>query len=238
MDSFEQHIRNNRKQFDTELPGEELKLRVFASVSRNKGVSRMMIYKLVAAASLLITIGVAVLYIYQTKETMPDPPFVNNNKIIISIDSVIKPGDTNHIVKRNLERIEEKKPKPLLSTIEANKHKRILTKEPKTKSEPGINYKTLINEQIEKIASLPVYVNNTGRFVTYKTRYNSLNHREENIKSQIDEKGLNKELLNELITIYADQLSLLLQLRLEIHEINNSIVNDSLKYKEPVYIKL
>lgn len=92
------------------------------------------------------------------------------------------------------------------------------------------SFSQVINLQRARISSIPMYAETPDYFKDFKTQLKQIEKDEKGIKSDISHNGMNGELLDQLINLYQQKLSVLKQLQLEMNKTNNRFKQN----REPV----
>lgn len=85
------------------------------------------------------------------------------------------------------------------------------------------NYTQLVNYQLERLKVTPVYAESPNYFSTFKQQLRQIEADETSIKKDIKLHGLNDELLQQLININQQKLTVLKDLQAEINKLNNKV---------------
>ncbi|MEN9600318.1 MAG: hypothetical protein RL596_2642, partial [Bacteroidota bacterium] len=83
------------------------------------------------------------------------------------------------------------------------------------------NFTQVINLQKARISTMPMYAESAAYFSDFKVQLKQMDKDEVQIKMDISRKGMNDELLDQLINLYQQKLNILKQLQLEMNKTNN-----------------
>ncbi len=92
------------------------------------------------------------------------------------------------------------------------------------------SFSQVINLQQARISTIPMYAETPDYFKDFKIQLKQIDKDEKTIKSDISHNGMNGELLDQLINLYQQKLSVLKQLQLEMNKTNNRFKQN----REPV----
>ena len=99
-------------------------------------------------------------------------------------------------------------------------------KPPKPSDEIGIidkSYSSLIDYQLRKLRTTPLYAENGNYFSFYVEQLKQMDQDEQQVRNDIKTYGLTSELLGQLINVYQQKLNLLKNLQTEINKMNNKV---------------
>jgi hypothetical protein len=85
------------------------------------------------------------------------------------------------------------------------------------------SYATLINNQLKKLRSTPLYAENSNYFAFYVDQFKQMDHDEQTVRDDIKRYGLTNEFLEQLINVYQQKLNLLKSLQTEVNKMNNKV---------------
>jgi hypothetical protein len=103
------------------------------------------------------------------------------------------------------------------------------------------SYATMVSLQLEKVKGTPIYAEDAGYFHVFKKEFQDLTNDEKMLKEETKKHGINDDIINRMINIYQEKISLLKQLQFEINKMNNRLKNTSpevQKKQSPTYINL
>jgi len=83
------------------------------------------------------------------------------------------------------------------------------------------SFTLVINLQRERVSAMPMYAETPEYFNDFKVQIKQMEKDETVIKSDIARHGMNNELLDQLINLYQQKLSILKQLQIEMNKTNN-----------------
>ena len=100
-------------------------------------------------------------------------------------------------------------------------------------------YALLVNEQLDQLRKLPVYINDPGYFSLFKQEFNNLEKEEVALKSRMKNEGVSNESLEGLVMVYQQKINILRNLRYEINRSNSRIREHTAEGDlKPTYIRL
>lgn len=101
------------------------------------------------------------------------------------------------------------------------------------------DYVTIINHQLKKLATTPIYTESAGYFHVFKKQWLDLEKDERKVKQDIHRYGLNDQIVGKLIQLYQQKLWLLGELQTEINKMNvRAQQYPDIKRNKPAYLKL
>ena len=103
------------------------------------------------------------------------------------------------------------------------------------------SYATMVSLQLEKVKGTPIYAEDAGYFHVFKKEFQDLTNDEKMLKEETKKNGINDDIINRMINIYQEKISLLKQLQFEINKMNNRMKNtnpEDQKKQSPTYINL
>lgn len=101
------------------------------------------------------------------------------------------------------------------------------------------DYVTIINYQLKKLATTPIYTESAGYFHVFKKQWLDLEKDERKVKQDVRLYGLNDQIVGKLIQLYQQKLWLLTELQTEISKMNvRAQQHPDIKRNKPAYLKL
>lgn len=221
MDELKKYIQQNAGKLNVDEPGPEVWNRVSREVKVVSTVSSFT--KWAMAACLLSLAGVGVWYVLSDKKPVQQTAVTTNPTEKKAITVTVSPGETK------LTGTEKTKPIVIAGTSHKPK-----TNKPVNQPPPPLNsmelgelyelensFSQVINLQRATISTIPMYAETPDYFKDFKLQLKQIEKAEKGIKSDITRNGMNGELLDQLINLYQQKLSLLKQLQLEMNKTNN-----------------
>lgn len=83
------------------------------------------------------------------------------------------------------------------------------------------SFTQVINLQKEKVSTMPLYAESPAYFNDFKVQLKQMEKDEKQIKADILKRGMNDDLLDQLINLYQQKLTTLKQLQTEMTKLNN-----------------
>jgi hypothetical protein len=223
MDEFKKYLQQHRNGMDEDVPSGVLLQRIHASSAAiKKSRLRVMIFRIAAAACLLVFITVGARWIWNKKDITPlitneklhttknsDAPLLaeTNTTNPVQTDTIINSSES--MVPGNNAKKKELLPVQLLQSF-------------------SYNYTQLVNLQLKNIRHTPVYGETGNYFNDFKHNLQQMDADEVQIKINITRLGLNDILLEQLINVYQQKISLLKDLQHEIGKLNNRVKENQL----------
>jgi len=114
----------------------------------------------------------------------------------------------------------------VIATIPANSSAAYTSTEPIAISLAAYNdlessFTQVINLQKARISTYPMYAESADYFKDFNIQIKQMEKEEKDIKSSISKSGINNDLLDQLINLYQQKLTILKQLQLEMNKTNN-----------------
>ncbi len=228
MDELKSYLQKHKEALNQDEPNPALLQKIqLETQSEKKSFVIPMMIRWVAAACILVLAGTGTWYLF-------------NNKHASSTTVVTAKLNTNLVTqplplpKENV--AEEKEP------VEIRKKISHPTKSIHSKSDPdvGINqvylaelhtiensFTQVINLQRKKINSIPMVAVTPDYFNDFKYQLQQMEKDEKNIKTDIRKNGVNDALIEQLIKIYQQKLTVLKQLQMEMNKTNNRFKQNS-----------
>ena len=247
MDELKKYLQNNRGQIDTDLPDENLWKDVKDKLHPAARIPAFV--KWMAAACLLAAIGIGIYFLTPDGKT-------KNMAMRLSKDTIhslpVKPLTPAEIIatgKENTKRIfTEKKDSgkqliPVTVVGYVKKKSKPAEKRPPVMygfEEIEASYATMLDIQLERLRTLPIYAEGPEYFDLFKKRFADLAKEEEKLKRKFRQGGYHDELIDELITIYQQKITVLKQLQFEINRMNSKVrqTDAGIHLQKPSYINL
>jgi hypothetical protein len=245
MDKFRQFLKQREDEMNVDTPSEEVWQHIPENTAPKKNKIIPFVKRYAVAASVIVLIGAGIIIVKTTgKNSLSDDNVVKTN------ESVKK--DTAIEMKKTIDSISVPEMVKLMPSADQKKSSQRFSIRTnniipgKVKSaDKGITmidngYAQLINFQIKKVCSTPVYAEQPGYFDQFALQLKQMDAGEANVKKDIQAYGLNDQLLEQLINVYQQKLNLLKNLQQEINKMNNRVKeneapSDNLK---PYFINL
>ncbi len=234
MDELKKHIQQNADQLNVDEPSPLVWERVREEVQSVKEVkvvkmvnSVSSLTKWAAAACVFALAGLGIWFLLHENKPLKETAAVNSAPTKITpVPLKTEPAPTEKTEPINIAQTHNKpktnKPinqKPSLNSMELGEL-----------HELEYSFSQVINLQRARISSIPMYAETPDYFKDFKTQLKQIEKDEKGIKSDISHNGMNGELLDQLINLYQQKLSVLKQLQLEMNKTNNRFKQN----REPV----
>ena len=240
MDQFKKHLREHRDDLDIEKPPSFDTWPVQSPVTQ---VSRPFVKWL--AAALVVSIVSIMLFWMNQPSTQQSPKQTNIierdtfRQITESTtrpDSLIademKPHDTSTADGPGLRR-------KIPAVTNNSKIPRKRKEAPTSFESLETNYATIINYQLRRLERTPIYAESADYFHVFKKQWYDLQKDEEQLKTDIQAYGLNDMIVDQVIQLYQNKISVLKQLQKEINKMNLRTRNHpDFQNKKPSYLKM
>jgi hypothetical protein len=243
MDEVKKYFHQHRDQLDTDVPGEDNWQQIRRQLHPAAPVKSLRLFKWMVAASLVILAG-SVVYLL-TKNNQQSP-------VITNTDTVHHHQSHPEIVHPKLpveKTVIAEKQQPVIALqkitpVKATPRKKAFVKKPPTPvygfEDIEANYTSMVNQQLERVRTLPIYAENAEYFHSFKKQFTDLSNDEEQLKQRIRQTGMADEYVDELIDIYQEKIGVLKRLRFEINKMNNRVrqADPGIQQQQPTYINL
>lgn len=236
MDEVKKYLTEHRSELDTDVPAEYIWDVIKGRTERVAPV-RPMVFRWVAAASVLLALGLGTYFILSNR------PEKDTVTVQHPINTISNPPQVN--VKTNdLPKEEEEFVKPPMLFVKnhkAAKHKaaqpdmNALAKHEFTQMEKS--FSIMISNQVEQLENTPLYAESDDYFSGFKQDLNQLGNDEQQIKYDIKKNGITSDAIQRLINVYQQKINLLKRLQAEINKMNNH-VNRAGNEQKPTFITL
>lgn len=218
MDEFKKHLKLHEAELDTEKPGahvwEQVKQKTEKQSSRIFPISNWMKYA--AAAILLLLIGLTIKYsISGTKNKQPEVIATQTDSLPDQVIDTIAASPVPVIHAEKIKKAEDKK----IAQLPQKKKVPELT----MVNELENNYGQLVNYQLDRIRQTPVYAEEPGYFDSFKNQLRQIEKDETAVKKDIAQNGLSDILLDQLIEVYQQKLTVLKSFQTAIQKMNNRV---------------
>ncbi len=101
------------------------------------------------------------------------------------------------------------------------------------------NYAIMINRQLKKLETTPIYIEDAGYFHVFKKQWLDMQRDEVELKADIRHYGFTDNVIKQLIQMYQQKLKLLKDLQTEINKMNiRAKQYPALERPKPAYLKL
>jgi len=231
MDDFKKYMLQHSNQMDFDEPGEAVWENISAKTKKSKPGSNVLLYmRFAAAACLIILMGsVFLLLIKKQKDVVTNkvPQHKEDTtpaQVIIQNHEPILSNGKADVVKQIYE-------KPVTRRLSRKKTATVKKEQPVVRmhqqSNTSVlqnietNFSQLINIQLNKVRSLPLYAEGPEYYSEFKKHFQQLKEDEKELKKTIKNEGLGNDNLENLINICQQKLNLLKLLQNEINKTNS-----------------
>ncbi|NCI48524.1 hypothetical protein GWC95_01225 [Sediminibacterium roseum] len=225
MDEFKKYIQNNARELDLDEPGEQ----VWQNIRRGSAAVKkpsvvLMVTRWAAAACILALAGIGLWSVLSNKKDVPA-----QTEIAVAPAKVDTPAAREENILPE-EIVPETKQEPLLAAAKTKPHPKNKTLEkPAHANDAALatlrniesSFTQVINLQRDRVSSMPMYAESPEYFDDFKIQIKQMERDEKVIKSDIAKRGMNDQLLDQLINLYQQKLNTLKQLQIEMNKTNN-----------------
>lgn len=231
MDDFKKYMQQHAGEMDFEEPGEKVWKNIADNTKKVKQLSSAKVFLRLAAAACFIVLIVAVFLLVTRKQT----EVVTKNGS--QHDGVTKPmqatiqNDEQILNQPKADLVKQPVVKPVNKRLLTKEAKRVKVKQQLADHEPAsnasvlqnieTNFSQLVNMQLNKVRSLPLYAEGPEYFSEFKKQFQQLEEDEKELKKAIQRDGLVNDNLDNLINVCQQKLNLLKLLQNEIHKTNS-----------------
>jgi hypothetical protein len=232
MDEFKKYIQNHAEELDLDEPRPQVWQNIQQETAAvKKPTVVMMVTRWAAAACILALAGIGAWSVFNTKKVAQsemavvnkiDTPAKNNTQ---PTEENKQPSEENIPEQKQPERLAATKTRPVQphhtnttnKTTPDNKNEAALA----TLKNIETSFTQVINLQRERVSSIPMNAESPEYFDDFKIQIKQMERDEKVIKSDIAKRGMNDELLDQLINLYQQKLNTLKQLQIEMNKTNN-----------------
>jgi len=256
MDEFKKYFQDHRADIDTDLPGDELWEGVKKTLHPKPAIPLYL--KWVAAACFIIAASTAVFFFENKKTgvlkdqagTKTDPAIQQpiepkSNKLVTApvrnestiMDTVVQ----QQFVKKTLTQPSQRSLPGKETIAKASVRTKRNTAKPRYGfEEVEASYASMLNVQLEQIRSQPIYGENAVYFDLFKNQFEDLNREEIKLKKEFKKADDKAIMLDALILVYQQKITILKQLQFEINKMNSKVkqTDTGVPMQQPSYIHL
>lgn len=221
MDELKKYIRQHADQLDLDEPRlqvwEQIKQQ---SASAPKTTVVVMVTRWAVAACVLLLAGIGGWWLLQEKNTITELASqqqpVTEKAATLTKEPVTQTENTTPVV---------------LAQVTAPVKKEAAVVEPKKRIQPTAemialqhmenSFTQVINLQRQRVSSMPMYAESPAYFNDFAIQIRQMEKDEKQIKSDIARRGMTDGLLDQLINLYQQKLTILKQLQTEMTKTNN-----------------
>jgi hypothetical protein len=232
MDELKKYIQQNTDRLNVEEPGPEVWLGVKEGVKVVKEVKMVkevggshtigLFTKWALAACVILLAGIGIWYAVSDRKTVEQTATANVHEEKKVSSAIVTPEKTE------TEPTEKPEPVIIAKNNRTPKTNKPINQQPSLNSmelgelyELENSFSQVINLQRANISTIPMYAETPEYFKDFKLQLKQIDKDEKGIKSDITHNGMNSELLDQLINLYQQKLSLLKQMQLEMNKTNN-----------------
>lgn len=244
MDQFKKYMREHRDELDLEKPPA---FDTWPNTSRRMDYFSRPVIKWLAAASVICLVSIILFwFVKDSPKNLPNAVATASKDSVLNSAHDLDLARTDSLadVKVNTDtaghKLNAQTPalKPSGEKNTAKVHRKAKQPEPPLRS-IETNYVTIINYQLRRLESTPIYAESADYFHVFKKQWYDLGKDEEKLKKDIEVYGLNDILVDQFIQLYQNKISVLKQLQTEINKMNQRARNHPEVQKQtPSYLKM
>ena len=223
MDEFKKYVQHHKDELNQDEPRPQVWQQIRQEVSLPKKINVVILAtRWAAAACILVLVGIGIWYVLNDSKITP----VALNPVTKAEKAITIPPITTQP-----ELIEKRPP---LVTVRAEKTvslKKLITTQPENIVDRIVgqgalkdietSFTQVINLQRARVRTMPMYAETPEYFNDFKIQIRQMEKDEKVIKSDIAKRGMNDALLDQLINLYQQKLTILKQLQIEMNKTNN-----------------
>jgi len=220
MDEFKKYLQNHIDELNLDEPRAQVWQNIRQETGTGKKPATILLFtRLAAAACVLVLAGIGTWYVLSDRKTKPLQPIAQAEKKI-----TIQAPPQNETVAAT------KTGTPVIEKLRSHTRTNpsINPKQPVTNyadvavlSDIENSFTQVINLQRDKVSTMPMYAETPDYFNDFKIQIRQIDKDEKMIKSDITKNGMNDNLLDQLINLYQQKLTILKQLQIEMNKTNN-----------------
>lgn len=224
MDELKQYLQQHREQLDLDEPGEAIWDRIEEATAPVVAKPRVltMTIRWAAAACILVLAGIGAHRLLTDTQNAPVPELTAANKTIVTPQQpvtvepapIVTPA-TDAVARNNTKATKQTKPGQQAIHSAIQQQNRALLQNIEN------SFHQVINLQRVRVSTTPMYAESADYFKDFAIQIKQLEQDEKVIKSDIAKRGMNDELLSQLINLYQHKLNTLKQLQIEMTKLNN-----------------
>ena len=219
MDEFKKYLQEHKSEMDMDTPSANLLQRIQTqTVPKKKGKLFPILLRITAAACILVLLTLGIKWMISEKQTKTDtattPPAPKTPGAVKNIPDI---GTLKNII------IDDSNNTLAALIPQKNKTGKKLSVPYQLMQSFENNYTQLVKLQLKNIRSTPVYGETQDFFSGFKQTLQQIDADEAAIKYNIKTNGLDDILLEQLINVYQEKITVLKNLQQEINKINNKV---------------
>ncbi|TAH13490.1 MAG: hypothetical protein EAZ12_01405 [Sphingobacteriia bacterium] len=237
MDEFKKYIQNNKEQLDEDMPSPGVWNNIEQGITPVKSsVPVVTMIRWAVAACVIALAGIGSWYLLTSQKpsavapttiaktiakptiAVPNQPdsTLKNNEVAKSFEPVIIASNTNKKQPSSIDKINTGSVKTNSANKPANDpaYTALL-------NNVEASFTQVINLQKARISTYPMFAESADYFKDFNIQIKQMEKEEKNIKSTISRRGISNDLLDQLINLYQQKLTILKQLQLEMNKTNN-----------------
>ena len=222
MDELKKYLQQNAGELDVDTPRKQVWENIErATTGPKKPATILMFTRWAAAACVLVLAGIGIWHLVDQKPASPAQIAQTVKPETVPVQKeIIQPTVTEPETKETIAAV---KPR-----IKSNSKPQTTNAKP-SNSPADIaalaniesSFTQVINLQRARVSNIPMYAETPEYFNDFKIQIRQIEKDEKVIKSDIAKRGMNDELLDQLINLYQQKLNTLKQLQIEMNKTNN-----------------
>ncbi|SJZ32501.1 hypothetical protein [Sediminibacterium ginsengisoli] len=227
MDEFKKYLQQNAGSLDQDEPAPDLWNRISAELQPpvvKKTNVVMMVVRWSVAACIIVLAGIGTWHLVKgSKTAAPEAPTANIIKDTppAKTDAPVEQPETVTTTEPEVLAKADVKPAAKKPKVQKQPTPKELSPDMQMLQNIENSFTQVINLQREKVSTMPMYAETPEYFNDFKIQIKQMEKDEKVIKSDIAKRGMNDELLDQLINLYQQKLNTLKQLQLEMNKLNS-----------------
>jgi hypothetical protein len=219
MDDFKKYMQQHAHQMDFDEPGEAVWKNITAKTKKPKPGSHVLLYLRIAAAACLIILAGFVFLLLPKKQQDVVTNKVPQHKEVTKPAQVIIQNREPILSNREADLVKQPYERPVTRRLSRKKTATVkkeqlvvpMHQQPDAFVLQNIesDFSQLINIQLNKVRSLPLYAEGPEYYSEFKKQFQQLEEDEKELKKTIQKEGLGNDNLENLINICQQKLNLL-----------------------------
>lgn len=220
MDELKKYLQQHADKLNPDEPRAEVWQRIQQQTAGTKkaGVA-IRLTRWVAAACLLILAGIGIWFLLNESKTVQTTIAARPEKKPPII--VPEQTETAPLEKKEVSIVTKSKTSKKIKNTVTQYQPYISTEQLETLHNLETSFTQVINLQKERVSSMPMFAESPDYFNDFKLQIRQIEKDEKEIKSDISKQGMSDALLDQLINLYQQKLSVLKQLQIEMNKTNN-----------------
>lgn len=220
MDELKKYLQQHADKLNPDEPRAEVwqHIQQQTTTAKKAGVV-IRVTRWAAAACVVVLAGIGTWYLlYESKTAQPPIAVTPEKKSPITAP---QQTETALLEKKKVPAATKNKTSKKIRSTVIQYQPYISTEQLETLHNLETSFMQVINLQKERVSSMPMFAESPDYFNDFKLQIRQIEKDEKGIKSDISKQGMSDALLDQLINLYQQKLSVLKQLQIEMNKTNN-----------------